>query len=73
MKYSNTKISVIFFYILEFINNLQPIDDFLWFNFFFSFLFSLVALYYVNKISQNKYSAPVAAVPVKATQGKKKK
>lgn len=40
---------------------------------FFSFLFSLVALYYVNKISQNKYSAPVAAVPVKATQGKKKK
>lgn len=37
------------------------------------FLFSLVALYYVNKISQNKYSAPVVAVPTKATQGKKKK
>ncbi|XP_022330079.2 dolichyl-diphosphooligosaccharide--protein glycosyltransferase subunit KCP2-like [Crassostrea virginica] len=37
------------------------------------FLFSLVALYYINKISLNKHAAPVSATPVKATQGKKKK
>ncbi|XP_048736946.1 keratinocyte-associated protein 2-like [Ostrea edulis] len=37
------------------------------------FLFSLVALYYINKISLNKYTAPVSATPVKASQSKKKK
>ncbi|XP_062588165.1 keratinocyte-associated protein 2-like [Saccostrea cucullata] len=37
------------------------------------FLFSLVALYYINKISLNKYSVPVSATPVKASQGKKRK
>ncbi|KAK3098049.1 hypothetical protein FSP39_015592 [Pinctada imbricata] len=37
------------------------------------FIFSLVALYYINKISQSKYSFPVSATPVKATPGKKRK
>ncbi|KAK3582076.1 hypothetical protein CHS0354_013455 [Potamilus streckersoni] len=36
------------------------------------FIFSMVALYYINKISQAKYGAPVTPVPVKQTPKKKK-
>lgn len=42
-------------------------------NFFLSFslIFSLVALYYMNRISQVKYAAPIA-IQTKQTPKKKK-
>ncbi|KAI0224151.1 Keratinocyte-associated protein 2 [Lamellibrachia satsuma] len=35
------------------------------------FIFSMVALYYINKISQSKY-APVVTVPVSTAKGRKR-